>query len=51
MNDALGYKHKPIEDHDTRNTIPEYQQARIHDSKKGILLCPKCLVNQMENRS
>lgn len=26
-----------------RNEIPEYQEARIHDHKKGIIKCPECI--------
>jgi len=34
-----------------RNTIPEYQQANIHDSKNGIILCPKCIIKQMKEHT
>ena len=33
-----------------RSTIPEYQQARIHDSKEGILLCPSCIISKMRKK-
>lgn len=30
-----------------RSTLPEYQDAKIHDSKNGILLCPECIIKRM----
>ena len=32
-----------------RNKIPEYGQAEIHDTKKGILYCPECIIKRMKN--
>lgn len=35
-----------------RSTIPEYQNANIHDKKEGILYCPECMVSRLQsNRS
>ena len=33
-----------------RNIIPEYQQAKIHDRKKGILFCPDCIIKRMKKK-
>ena len=30
-----------------RATIPEYQEANIHDNDEGILYCPKCIVKRL----
>ncbi len=30
-----------------RATIPDYQNANIHDSKNGILKCPECIVKEL----
>lgn len=31
-----------------RSTIPEYQEANIHDRENGILLCPECIVKEIK---
>lgn len=31
-----------------RSTIPEYQQANIHDNEEGILFCSNCIVQKMK---
>lgn len=33
-----------------RSTIPEYQNAEIHNKKDGILLCPECIINKITER-
>lgn len=30
-----------------RATIPEYQEANIHDFEEGIILCPTCLIKKI----
>lgn len=30
-----------------RSIIPEYQNAKIHDRKQGILFCPECVINRL----
>lgn len=30
-----------------RSTIPEYQNAQIHDHDEGILYCPDCIVKRL----
>ncbi len=30
-----------------RSEIPEYQNAKIHDSKEGILFCPDCIMEKL----
>ena len=30
-----------------RSTLPEYQNANIHDNKEGILFCPDCVIERL----
>lgn len=32
-----------------RAIIPEYQKARIHDHKQGILKCPECIIKELKS--
>ena len=32
-----------------RSTLPDYQDAKIHDSKNGIIYCPNCIVREIKN--
>ena len=31
-----------------RAKIPEYQSAKIHNRKEGILLCPACIIKKLK---
>ncbi len=33
-----------------RSTLPDYQNANIHDSKEGIIYCPECVISKMRER-
>jgi len=34
-----------------RAILPDYQNAKIHDSKNGILLCPECIIQKLTSHS
>lgn len=39
----FGYVNRPV----LRSEIQDYQNARVHDTKKGILLCPECIMEKL----